>query len=445
MNEQAMDLRRFTKIVWRRKILVGLLAILGLLAGGAYAVLNPGSVSSTALVALQPPAQGTGTAADGGPDPYTETLVVIGTSNEVLLGALPDVRPSTSLSQLRREVQVGSVTPYIISISVNGKVAADVEATANAIAGSYVSYLGSPASPLGRVAVKVLQPATMATGSRLKPILIDALVAALAGAVIGVIVSLAIGRKDRRLWQRDEIADAIGVPILASLPVHHPTDAASWTKLLEDYEPASLHAWHLRNALRQLGMLLGLHLNNGNSRGRLSLSVLSLSSDPGALALGPQLAVFAASLGIPTALVIGPQQDASVTATLRAACAVPPPGSSKRPDQLRVIVSDYGPADRQLDVTLTVVVVVVDGRVPRMPDTMRTTATVLGVSAGAVTADQVARAAMSAAADGRDIAGILVADPENTDHTTGRAPQLARPTQRRLPTRLKGITTEIRG
>ena len=45
--------------------------------------------------------------------------------------------------------------------------------------------------------------------------------------------------------------------------------------------------------------------------------VLSLSSDPRAIALGPQLAVFAASQGIPTALVIGPQQDATVTATLR--------------------------------------------------------------------------------------------------------------------------------
>ena len=36
---------------------------------------------------------------------------------------------------------------------------------------------------------------------------------------------------------------------------------------------------------------------------------------PGAVAVGPQLATFAASLGIPTALVVGPQQDATVTAT----------------------------------------------------------------------------------------------------------------------------------
>ena len=67
--------------------------------------------------------------------------------------------------------------------------------------------------------------------------------------------------------------------------------------------------------------------------GGSSLAVLSLSSDPKALALGPQLAVFAASLGIPTALVIGPQQDANATATLRAACAAPPTVPSGRSRQ----------------------------------------------------------------------------------------------------------------
>ena len=61
-----------------------------------------------------------------------------------------------------------------------------------------------------------------------------------------------------------------------------------------------------------------------------SLAVLSLSSDRNALALGPQLAVFAASLGIPTALVVGPQQDANATATLRAACAAARPPRNGR-------------------------------------------------------------------------------------------------------------------
>jgi hypothetical protein len=69
---------------------------------------------------------------------------------------------------------------------------------------------------------------------------------------------------------------------------------------------------------------------------------------------------------------------------------------------------------------------------------------VVGVSAGAATAEQLARAAVVAAGDGRDITGILVADPEATDQTTGRVPRLARPARSRLPNRLRGIATEIK-
>ena len=166
---------------------------------------------------------------------------------------------------------------------------------------------------------------------------------------------------------------------------------------------------------------------------------------PGALALGPQLAVFGASQGIPTSLVIGPQQDAAATATLRTACAVPLHEASMRHGMLRLIAYDEGGGfDMQPDTALLIVVAVVDSRAPKMPDTMRTNATVIGVSAGAATAEQLARAAVVAGADGREITGILVADPDPADQTTGRIPHLARPARRRLPNRLRGIVTEIR-
>jgi hypothetical protein len=98
---------------------------------------------------------------------------------------------------------------------------------------------------------------------------------------------------------------------------------------------------------------------------------------------------------------------------------------------------------------LTVVVAVVDGMHPEIPDTMRTTATVLGVSAGAVTAEQLARAASSVAAAGRELTGILVADPETTDRTTGQLPRTSRATPvagnaARAITDAIGISTEIR-
>jgi hypothetical protein len=69
---------------------------------------------------------------------------------------------------------------------------------------------------------------------------------------------------------------------------------------------------------------------------------------------------------------------------------------------------------------------------------------VLGVSAGIITGEDMARVAGSAADDGRRITGIFVADPEPGDKTTGRLPELARPRTRRLPTRLTRMTTEIR-
>ena len=52
MSQQALDLRRSTQILRRRKVLVVILVTLGILGGGAYAVLTPPSSTSTALVAL---------------------------------------------------------------------------------------------------------------------------------------------------------------------------------------------------------------------------------------------------------------------------------------------------------------------------------------------------------------------------------------------------------
>ena len=154
MSQQALDLRRSVQIVRRHKVLVGVMVALGLLAGGAYAALNPPMLTSTALVLLPQSAQAAqGAAADRQrrTDPYTATQEVIAGSNQVLSAALPDVRPAMSLAELRSEVQVGSLTPYIISISAKGKVAADAEATANAVANSYICYISSASNAVGHV------------------------------------------------------------------------------------------------------------------------------------------------------------------------------------------------------------------------------------------------------------------------------------------------------
>ena len=411
MSGQATGPRRSARIVWRHKMLVGMLAVLGLLVGVSFAVLKPPMVASKALVALP---HSTSSMA---------TQVVIVTSNPVLSGALPEISPKMSLAELRSVVQARSVTSYILSISATGATAAQAANTANAVAHSYIDYVGSANIPVAHVTANMFEPATAAAGSgTVKHFLLYGLLGLLIGALIGIITALAISRTDRRLRERDEIANAIGVPVLASVPVDHPADAAGWTRLLEDYEAGPLQAWYLRNVLERAGVIDVM--SNGRKQDTFTLAVVSLSSDPGAVALGPQLAVFAASLEIPTTLLVGPQQDVSPVATLRTVCAAPPPPASKRPEHLHIAVSDADDADSQPRAALTIVVTVVDSENPQLADAVSPTATVLGVSAGAATAEQVARAASSAAAGGHDVVGILVADPESTDTTTGRFPSV---------------------
>jgi capsular polysaccharide biosynthesis protein len=439
MSQQALNLPRSVQIVRRDKILIGLVAMLGLLAGVAYSVVRPPALTSTALVVLPQAAESNLLPGQPGPDAYMATQIVIASSDPVLSGALADLPRAPSLQVLRSDVQAKSLTPNILSISARATSADQAEAAANAVATSYVSYITSRHNAFAPVYAHVLNRATSATELATVRRLMYAPLGLIAGALLGMIAAIAIRRRDRRLFRRDDIANSIGVPVLASVPVGHPADAVGWVRLLEDYRPGDLYGWRLRHALQQLGMAdVGVH----DGLGRSSLAVVSLSSDPRALALGPQLASYAAWMGIPTALVIGAHGDTTALATLRTACAAPLAQASERSSHLRRAVSDRGDADTTLGAVLTVVVVVVDDQAPQVAGTMRTAATVIGVSAGAATAEQLARVALSAATDGREIAGIFVADPEPTDPTTGRIPQPPRRPPHRLVTVPEETVTE---
>jgi capsular polysaccharide biosynthesis protein len=418
----VLDTRRFLHSLRRHKMIVGVAVMLGLVVGSVFTVVQPPLYSGKALVEIPG-------------EQYIATQVVVAISDSVLAGVSLD--PAVPLATLRREVSATSLTTEIVQISAKATTAAQAEEIVNAVANGYVSYLSSSTAPGGKVYAQVIDPATTATrtplGTRL--LLYGGLGGLLCG-LIGSIIAISIDRVDRKLWGRDAIADAIGVPVLASVPVGHPSSAAGWRKLLEGYDPGVVHGWALRKALHHLDLI-----DFKGGRGA-SLTVLSLSSDPAATALGPQLAVFAASLGISTVLIVGPQPDTNATATLCAACTVTPVVSSGS-GQLRVTVGngEDEDADSPRGAALTIVVAVVDDKAPQVVQVMRTTATVLGVSAGAATAEQLARVAVSAAGDGRDIVGIIVADPDSADQTTGRLPQPSRPTPRRLPARQTGTVT----
>lgn len=181
MRQLAPDLRRSISIIWRHGALIGIAIAVGLLAGAVFAAFSPVMVTSTAFVML--------------PQSDVATAVVVARSDPVLAGALLRGSPATSLEALRGEVQVKSLPGDVLSVSATARTAARAEATANAVADSYIGYIRSPGSSAVRVQEQLLEPATTATG--LVPpvqVLVGAMLGLLSGALTGVVAALASRR-----------------------------------------------------------------------------------------------------------------------------------------------------------------------------------------------------------------------------------------------------------
>jgi capsular polysaccharide biosynthesis protein len=197
MSQETLGLSRFLQLVRRVWTAVGEVAAVSLVAGIVFAALHPPMLTSTAVVLL--PVSVQAAPSNGAADAYTATQEVIADSNQVLVAALPYVRPAMSLAELRGDVQIGSVTSAVITVSAKGTVAADAEETANAVARSYIAYVGSAGSPAGRVEALMLNPAAGATGRSLPvSMLTTGGFSALYGAIVGAIGALVFGWADRR-------------------------------------------------------------------------------------------------------------------------------------------------------------------------------------------------------------------------------------------------------
>jgi hypothetical protein len=183
MSQSAPDLRSSRQIFRRYAILVGAAVAASLLAGIVTAAFSSAMVTSTALVAL--PAT-TLTAAEAVP---------IATSDPVLAGALPGLSPGTSVATVRGEVQVSSPGPDVLSVSARAGTAARAEATANAVAESYIGYAGSAGDPAGHMPAIMLQPATSGSGAAgLTRLLVGAMLGVASGVLTGVIAAFAYRR-----------------------------------------------------------------------------------------------------------------------------------------------------------------------------------------------------------------------------------------------------------
>jgi len=163
-------------------------AMLGLLAGIAFAVLNPPLLTSRALVAISP----------GPIGQYQGPLAV---DSPVLLHAQPGIRPAISLQTLQSRVQLRTVGSHVVSISAQGSTAAQAVRTANAVARSYViqGTNGRFSQMTGIRSLKLLAPASPASGRPLAIALLDTGgLGALCGALIGATGAVALSRPSRR-------------------------------------------------------------------------------------------------------------------------------------------------------------------------------------------------------------------------------------------------------
>jgi len=89
---------------------------------------------------------------------------------------------------------------------------------------------------------------------------------------------------------------------------------------------------------------------------------------------------------------------------------------------------------------LTVVIAVLDRRAPDLANTPTTEKTLLAVATAAATEQELARVAVAVDDAGRQVDGIVVADPDRADRTSGRHTMDERSRQVPLPVRLTGVT-----
>jgi hypothetical protein len=349
----------------------------------------------------------------------------------------------------------------------------------------------------------IIQPAAPATGASLIGRLLTWTVAGALLAVAGTALLLLFGRRrDPRLRARDDLADAVGSSLLAVVRSHPQRSVAGWLTLFETHEASAEEAWAFRQVLRALADLTdrdptrtGAKRTPGRVEHPHSLTVIALSGDQQGVAVGPQLAAFAASVGIVTRFTVATRHDSA--ASLFAACAMergsqprtglilgagtkdvaptyevsprptgdalPKPlnGRGAKESRLQEALATYSVAqpprgtketaepDAQpgteppetrphRPVDLTIVFAVADRREPTLREVPGTAATVLAISPGVGTREDLARLAIAVDDAGSRIDGVVVADPDPSDRTTGRRTLDERALQPPLPVRVTG-------
>jgi capsular polysaccharide biosynthesis protein len=289
-----------------------------------------------------------------------------------------------------------------------------------------------PGSSAGE-GTSVIQHATEATGpSTLLRLVMWAPLGAVICTILAAVVLLILARRDPRIRLRDDIADAIGSPVLASVRSRPQRSVAGWSTLLETYEATPVESWAFRQLLRALAPVDHKHKLRPTEMVShpQSVTVVTLAGDERGVAIAPQLVAFASSHGIVTRLVTAVGQESA--AALWAACV------AERETNARQGLH-FGDVSAEVMIDLTIILVIVDRKQPNLSEAPASEATILAVAPGTATEQELARVALAVDDSGRSIDGIVVADPDKTDRTSGRHTMDERASRPALPVRLTGV------
>jgi hypothetical protein len=189
--------------------------------------------------------------------------------------------------------------------------------------------------------------------------------------------------------------------------------------LFENYEASADEGWSLRRAVRSL--------LTADAEPPAGVTIVTMSGDTAAVAIAPQLAVFAAASGVRTLLVVSGRDPA--VASLRQACRAAQ--LAIKPARPNLWIREAMPGDRvDADVAQLVVTVAVTDQGALDLDSDRPSTMLLGVSAGTATPESIAAVAAAGAGAKRPLAGVIVANPEPDDGTTGRIAEPSTPGRR---------------
>jgi capsular polysaccharide biosynthesis protein len=277
----------------------------------------------------------------------------------------------------------------------------------------------------GTNAATVLESATTATTpSRLaaaRPILLGAAI----GLIIGAVLALRRERRQQRLRRRQDIADAVGAPVLASLKAQRVKSVSQLVALLNRFQPDPASSWGLRQILQEA------EATTPAPPARVTLT--TLAGDQRAIQIAVQFATFCASSGRSTALVIGSRGDPG-TSLLRATCQAVNRDATLMERSLVLLFSyDDNALLGSVDLSIRLAIFNPTESLPRDPKSF----IVAAVSAGFATAEQLASLARAAAAADQPFRGVLIADPDRYDETSGKLP----PEPRAAPLQLLATAT----